>query len=142
MCTRTIHKSQRFCKHLTSQKVEKKMPMLRHTKFYLGWKSLHFIYLALIMLSIKSRNFQNKSETIFGKLKRNKRFQEETSSSGLKLVSPQEYATRLVASVACRVKTISLDSEALIKFATFCLASSNSSVALALDSERTYRSFQ
>jgi hypothetical protein len=45
---------------------------------------------------------------------------------------PHEYATKLIASVALRVKTISLLLAALTKFATFVLALSYASVAFAL----------
>lgn len=59
-----------------------------------------------------------------------------TSSPGLRFVSPQEYATRLIASVAFLVNTISLESDALMNVATFFLANSYASVAFALHWEQ------
>ena len=55
-----------------------------------------------------------------------------TSSPCFMLDRPHEYATKLIASVALRVKTISLLSAALTKLATFLLAPSYASVAFAL----------
>ena len=55
-----------------------------------------------------------------------------TSSPCFMLDRPHEQATKLIASVALRVKTISLLSAALTKFATFLLAPSYASVAFAL----------
>ena len=55
-----------------------------------------------------------------------------TSSPCFILDRPHEYAIKLIASVALRVKTISLLSAALTKLATFLLAPSYASVAFAL----------
>ena len=55
-----------------------------------------------------------------------------TSSPGRKLATPQLYATRLIASDAFRVKTISRSVRALTSLATLTLAASYASVALPL----------
>ena len=56
-----------------------------------------------------------------------------TSSPGLRLASPQLRATRLMASLALRVNTISWAEAAPTKLAVFCRAASKPSVARALN---------
>ena len=54
-----------------------------------------------------------------------------TSSPGCSVLNPHVFATKLIASVAPRVNTISSGVDALIKLANFCRASSYADVALA-----------